>query len=187
MAKLVVLMGAQAVGKMTVGQELSKITDLKLFHNHMTYDIVNEFFSPRTEEGWNLLVKLRHEVLKAVANSGNEGIIFTFAMNFDNLQWVAYMDIWAELFEKNEGSVYFIELETDFEKRIERNRSENRLFHKPSKRNIERSEEGLRFMAQNMRMNTHEGEQYHTNWLKINNTDISAEDAARIIKEKFVL
>jgi len=44
MAKLVIIMGAQAAGKMTVGQELAKITDLKLFHNHMTFDLVSEFF-----------------------------------------------------------------------------------------------------------------------------------------------
>ena len=31
--KLLFLIGDAAVGKMTVGQELMKITDLKLFHN----------------------------------------------------------------------------------------------------------------------------------------------------------
>ena len=36
MAKLIVIMGPQAVGKMTVGQELVKMTGLKLFHNHVT-------------------------------------------------------------------------------------------------------------------------------------------------------
>jgi len=59
--------------------------------------------------------------------------------------------------------------------------------YKPSKRNVERSEEGLRLTAQNMRMNTRESEQYHAKWLKINNTDVSAADAARMIKDKFVL
>ena len=34
--KLVLIIGSNAVGKMTVGQELTKITDLRLFHNHMT-------------------------------------------------------------------------------------------------------------------------------------------------------
>jgi len=187
MTKLIVIMGAQAVGKMTVGQELSHITDFKLFHNHMTLDLVSAFFSPRTEEGWDLLVKIRYEMLSAFARSKHEGIIFTFAMNFDNPQWVTYIDVWAKLFEDNGGSAYFVELEAAFESRLERNRSENRLLHKPSKKNIERSEEGLRFMAQHMRMNTHADEQYHTNWLKINNTNISAKEAARIIKDKFAL
>ena len=32
--KLVLIIGDGAVGKMTVGQELTKITILRLFHNH---------------------------------------------------------------------------------------------------------------------------------------------------------
>ena len=42
--KLVFLIGDAAVGKMTVGQELMKITDLRLFHNHMTIEPVIEIF-----------------------------------------------------------------------------------------------------------------------------------------------
>ena len=40
--KLVFILGDAAVGKMTVGQELMKITDLRLFHNHMTIEPVLE-------------------------------------------------------------------------------------------------------------------------------------------------
>ena len=42
--KLVFIIGDAAVGKMTVGQELMKITDLRLFHNHMTIEPVIEVF-----------------------------------------------------------------------------------------------------------------------------------------------
>ena len=42
--KLVLLFGDAAVGKMTVGQELSKLTPLRLFHNHMTIEPVLEVF-----------------------------------------------------------------------------------------------------------------------------------------------
>lgn len=42
--KLVVIIGAGAVGKMTVGQELAKITDLRLFHNHMGLEMVLDIF-----------------------------------------------------------------------------------------------------------------------------------------------
>ena len=48
--KLVILFGPQAVGKMTVGQELAKQTGLKLFHNHMTIDLVSNFFDYGTVE-----------------------------------------------------------------------------------------------------------------------------------------
>ena len=43
--KLVLIVGDGAVGKMTVGQELMKITDLRLFHNHMTIEHVLEIFN----------------------------------------------------------------------------------------------------------------------------------------------
>ncbi|SCC34198.1 Uncharacterized protein BW664_02852 [Bacillus mycoides] len=42
--KFILIFGPQAVGKMTVGQELAKITDLKLFHNHMKIDLVKYIF-----------------------------------------------------------------------------------------------------------------------------------------------
>ena len=42
--KLVFLIGNGAVGKMTVGQELMKLTGLRLFHNHMTIEPVIEVF-----------------------------------------------------------------------------------------------------------------------------------------------
>ena len=187
MAKLVTIMGPQAVGKMTVGQELARITGLKLFHNHMTFDLVTEFFSPATRQGWDLLCKLRYDVLEAIANSELEGVIFTFAMDFDNSQWLDYMNSLAALFENTGGAAYFVELEADFDERLKRNKSENRLLHMPSKRDVERAEAGLRWMAQHMRMNTYDGELLHSNWLKIYNTNASAAEAAVIIKEKFGL
>ena len=53
MAKLVLLTGPQAVGKMTVGQELAKITGLKLFHNHMTIDLALKFLIIAPKKGKN--------------------------------------------------------------------------------------------------------------------------------------
>ena len=41
---LIILFGPPAVGKMTVGQELSRLTGYPLLHNHMTIDLVTEFF-----------------------------------------------------------------------------------------------------------------------------------------------
>ena len=36
--RLLFIFGAHAAGKMTVGQVLSRITPMKLFHNHMTIE-----------------------------------------------------------------------------------------------------------------------------------------------------
>lgn len=40
--KFILITGPQAVGKMTVGQELEKITNLKLFHNHRPNSLEGE-------------------------------------------------------------------------------------------------------------------------------------------------
>ena len=38
--KLLFMIGNTSVGKMTVGQELTKITDFRLFHNHMSIELI---------------------------------------------------------------------------------------------------------------------------------------------------
>ena len=40
----IIIYGPAAVGKMTVGKELSKLTGYKLFHNHMSIEFVLQFF-----------------------------------------------------------------------------------------------------------------------------------------------
>ncbi|GGA15578.1 hypothetical protein GCM10008018_70410 [Paenibacillus marchantiophytorum] len=41
MMKLIIIFGPQAVGKMTVGHELEKVTGMTVFHNHMTITGLN--------------------------------------------------------------------------------------------------------------------------------------------------
>ena len=51
--RFVLLFGPQAVGKMTVGHDLAKKTGLKLFHNHMTLEMLSPIFD-FGEETWRL-------------------------------------------------------------------------------------------------------------------------------------
>lgn len=88
--KLVLLFGPQAVGKMTVGEELARMTGLKLFHNHMTIELVSNFFSYGTQEGNRLVNLFRWSIFEAVAQSELEGLIFTFVWYFDSPEDWAY-------------------------------------------------------------------------------------------------
>ena len=81
--KLVIIFGPQAMGKMTVGQELEKITKLKLFHNHMTIELVSPFFSYGTPQGKRLVSLFRQEIFEEVAKSDLPGLIFTFVWALD--------------------------------------------------------------------------------------------------------
>jgi hypothetical protein len=185
--KLVLLFGPQAVGKMTVGQELAKITDLKLFHNHMTIDLVSHFFDYGTKEGKKLVSLFRREIFEEVSKSNLYGMIFTYVWAFDMQEDWDYVNEVSRLFESRGGTVYFVELEADVEERLERNKSSNRLEHKPSKRDIEWSEGDLKKSMETYRLNSLEGEIKYSNYIKINNTNLSAAEVAKIIKGKFLL
>ena len=66
--KLVFLFGDAAVGKTTVGQQLTKITDLKLFHNRMSIEPVLEIFG---EFNKTVIREFRESVFKDLQNRTN--------------------------------------------------------------------------------------------------------------------
>jgi hypothetical protein len=184
--KFVLIFGPQAVGKMTVGQELEKITELKLFHNHMTLELLYPFFGFGPET-WRLSNLFRQEIFEAVSKSDLYGMIFTYVWAFDQQRDWDYVDHICSIFESKGGAVYFVELEADFEARLDRNKSPHRLEHKPSKRNIEQSEQNLKHTVEKHRLNSLEGEIRKENYIRINNTNLAAGEVAKIIKDKFRL
>lgn len=184
--KFVLIFGPQAVGKMTVGQELEKITGLKLFHNHMTIELLEPFFG-FSPEMWSLSNQFRTEIFKAIAKGKQEGLIFTYVWAFDQQEDWDYVDNICKLFESKGASVYFIELEANIEERLERNKSPHRLEHKLTKRNVEWSETELKETMKKHRLNSYEGEIEKENFIKINNTNLSPKEVAKQISERFHL
>lgn len=69
--KLIFLIGNAAVGKMTVGQELMKITGLRLFHNHMTIEPVIEIFGDFNVTAINRLREVIFEKFAVFNSYGN--------------------------------------------------------------------------------------------------------------------
>ncbi|WP_079508643.1 AAA family ATPase [Mesobacillus jeotgali] len=185
--KFVLIFGPQAVGKMTVGHELEKITGLKLFHNHMTIDLVNPFFDYGTKEGKSLVGLFREELFKAMAKSDQYGMIFTYVWAFDLQEDWDYVEKVCDLFESEGGTVYFVELEANLDERLVRNRSANRLKHKPSKRNLEWSDKDLVETMDKYRLNSYEGEIQRANYIRINNTDLTAAEVANHVRDHFDL
>lgn len=184
---LVIIFGPQAVGKMTVGHKLEEITGLKLFHNHMTIELVLGFFDYETPEAQYLIKLFRDEIFKAMANSDQSGLIFTVICNFDDLgEWKRIKEI-SEIFSSKGAEVCLVELEADTDTRIERNSTEHRLAHKPSKRDVEWSKSNLLHSVENHRLNSRDGEIKESNYIRINNTNLSPEDAAEMIKNNFTL
>jgi len=184
--KFVLLFGPQAVGKMTVGHELEKSTELKLFHNHMTIELLAPYFG-FNREMWRLVNKFREEIFEAAATSDMYGMIFTYVWGFDLQSDWEYVDKICKIFEDRGVEIFFVELEADLEERVERNKTPHRLEHKPTKRDIARSEQDLRRTMEQHRLNSFEGEIKREHYIKINNTNLTAFEVAEIIKSKFNL
>ena len=182
--KLVFLIGDAAVGKMTVGQELMKITDLRLFHNHMTIEPVIEIFGHFHGKSIN---RIREIIFEEFAASDNYGLIFTYMWAFDQKSDWDYVEHVTDIFRRNGADVYYVELVALQEIRLQRNSTENRLNHKASKRDIERSNERLINQDKSYRCVSNEGEIQFENYMKIDNSNISAEVVASMIKERFDL
>ncbi len=177
--KLVIIVGSGAVGKMTVGQELMKITDLRLFHNHMMIEPVIDIF------GYfhgGVTQKLREIIFEEFLKSDNAGMIFTFLWAFDMPTDREYIMSVAEKFDE----VCCVELIADQSVRIERNKTENRLKNKASKRDLAVSEQRL-LNEERYRLVSNEGEIPFENYLRIDNTNLSPDIVAMMIKEKFDL
>jgi len=184
--KFVLIFGPQAVGKMTVGQELAKLTGLKLFHNHMTIEMLEPLFG-FSPELWELSSLFRKEIFKTIANGDSEGLIFTYVWAFDMEEDWDFVNQTCEIFESRGGTVYFVELKADMVERVKRNKSPHRLKHKATKRNVDWSENELRETMARHRLNSYKDEIKKENYLLIDNTNLGATEVADIISDQFKL
>jgi len=182
--KLLFLIGNAAVGKMTVGQELMKITDLRLFHNHMTIEPVLEIFGYYEE---NIIRRLRYVIFEEFAKSDSYGLIFTCMWAFDCRDDWEFIENVVKIFEPYDTEFYCVELVASKEVRLERNVSENRLKYKASKRDIQAYNKRLVRDDEKWRLESYDGEIPFENYVKIDNTDLLPDVVAGIIKERFDL
>ncbi len=181
---LIVLIGSGAVGKMTVGQELMKITDYRLFHNHHMIEPVIEIFG---KYDGAVVSKLREDIFDAFLKTDYSGLIFTYMWAFDMQSDWDYIKSVTDKFEATGGNVYYVELVADRAVRIERNKTENRLKNKASKRDIAVSEDRMLREETKYRLVSNEGEIPFKNYVKIDNTNLEPSEVALMIKERFAL
>lgn len=178
----VIIIGAQASGKMTIGQELEKISDLTLFHNHDSIDFVTRFL-PMSPEARKLIDTIRFDFFEAFAKA-DRGLIFTVVIDFNDENDLDFLRRIQDVFHSFEREVLFVELETDLEERLRRNTTENRLQHKPWKRNVEWSESDILSTMEYACFNPLQPPKDLVRYVKINNTHLSAKESAEMIWDK---
>ena len=180
--KLLILIGNSAVGKMTVGQELCKITPFRLFHNHVAIEPVLEVFGNFHAPA---IHRIREVIFEEFAKTDAYGLVFTYMWAFDLQSDWDYIAHVKEIFGLTEEDIYHVELIAPQDVRLERNATENRLKHKASKRDIDASNARLIRDDENYRCESLPGELQFQNYLRLENANISPAEAARIIKKTF--
>lgn len=117
--KLIFLHGMPGVGKLTVATELANLTGFRLFHNHLTVDLVLSLF----EFGSKPFVELREQIwldtFAQACDAKLEGLIFTFA--FEKTVRGEFVPNVVKLVESRGGEVDFVNLHCDsaeLEKRL---------------------------------------------------------------------
>lgn len=180
--KFVCIIGDSAVGKMTVGQELERLTNFSLFHNHMSIEIVLDVFKsfhiPAIEA-------IRYAIFDEFMKTDLPGLIVTLQLPFDVPEEITYLDNLLDYFESRGVPSYLVELDSSLEVRLERNKTENRLKHKASKRDIEASEKRLLNASSKHRFISLPGEIKHQHFIQIDNTNLDPTKTAQMITTYF--
>lgn len=184
---LLVIFGPPAVGKMTVGRAVAAAGDFRLFHNHLTIEPLLEIFGYGTPAFTSLNDEFRIRIVEEAA-AADLDLVFTFLWPLDDVDDLATVERYIAPYVDAGKQVVFVELAAPLATRLARNRTEHRLAHKASKRDVEWSDGNVR-EAERLVMNT--GPERRTlaedlldrhRFLRLDNSDLApAEAAAEIL------
>ncbi|MDF2629553.1 MAG: hypothetical protein K0R39_3384, partial [Symbiobacteriaceae bacterium] len=167
----VIIFGPPAVGKMTVGLELQKLTGMPLFHNHMTIEPLLRIFPYGSPPFARLNEEFRTRIFEEAAASDLPGLIFTYVWAFDVAEDKEFLDKVTAIFTAQGAEVCYVELSSPLGERLRRNETELRLSEKPSKRNLDWSRRNVERTDQRYRMNSNGDFPYPDRHLFIDNSN----------------
>ena len=175
--QLIFLHGLPGVGKLTVARELAALTGFRLFHNHLTVDLVESLF----EFGSQPFVELRETVWLAAFNqaaeAGLDGLIFTFA--YDRTVRGSFIGNVRNIIESRGGEVLFVELKCSSQE------LERRVAH-PSRQKFGKLT-SLEQFHELSAAGAFVDPGIPAERLVVETTEVSASDAAKLIAEKLGL
>jgi hypothetical protein len=108
---LVFIYGTPGVGKLTTARALAALTGIRLFHNHLSFDLVKAVFDFPTPAFARLAETVRLATFEAAARERLPGLIFTcvYAAGEDD----AFVDETVAVVGRHGGEVAFVRLVCD--------------------------------------------------------------------------
>jgi hypothetical protein len=187
------IFGPPAVGKMTVGHELTKLTGFRLFHNHMTIEPLLEIFDFGSPSFGRLVDEFRRRILEEAVATGVPGLVFTFVWDLETPESRDLVASYAGIAEAGGWRVSYVELDATLEERLVRNETPFRLEQKRSKRDLDFSRGNVQDLETRWVMSTGvtptPGEDHlrKSGWLRIDSTELEAAEVARRIADELGL
>ncbi|MDP2925294.1 MAG: AAA family ATPase [Nanoarchaeota archaeon] len=174
--KLVYIYGPPAAGKLSVAKQLAKITEFRLFHNHLTADYVSSIFPSKDKKSNKIKWKIATEMLELAAKHKVGGVIFTKVYDNNDKNLIKEL---INILKRSDGKILFVKLYCDTKKLYERVTNKSRkAFDKI------RSTKDLKNILE-------KEDKYGTlpfkKTLVINNTNLSPKKCAKKIKEYYSL
>lgn len=154
--RFLLLTGPPAVGKMTIGRRIAATSDFRLFHNHHTIEPLLEVFGYGTPPFTTLDLEFRRRVIEVAAGAGLD-LIFTVVWDFAAPGDTRYVEDITEPYREVGAPVRVAELLAPLSVRLARNHGQDRLDAKPSKRDLEWSDQNLRDLEHHVLDSTDDG------------------------------
>jgi cytidylate kinase len=122
--KLIVLYGPPAAGKYTIAKALAERLGFKLFHNHLTIDLLKSVLPFGTPDFFRLSQKIRLEIFEEAAKQKVEGIIFTkvYEKDVDD----SFIQQMIDVIESSGGHIVFVQIYCEKETLLKRVGEESR-------------------------------------------------------------
>ncbi len=177
------IFGPPAVGKMTVGQELARLTGYKLLCNAMPADLLIDIFPREAPAFGTLLSEFQTRIVEEAARAGID-LIHTAVWALDSVADTASMRARQEAAARHGAAVHLVELCAPLDVRLERNRHEDRARQKPKQQQT-LTDEILNELETRWRMNSMGELDRHPRYIRIDNSTVPAEDAAWRICQAF--
>jgi len=109
--KLVVIYGAPGVGKLTTALALGNLTGFRVFHNHLSFNLVRAIFDFPSPPFLDLMQTIRLATFEAAARERLPGLVFTFV--YANPGDDAFVRRMTETVERHGGEMLFARLTCD--------------------------------------------------------------------------
>lgn len=173
--KLVIIYGTPAVGKYTVAKELSKLTEYRLLHNHLSLDLVSSVLDYNNKNFWKTVGDVREIVLRDALKEVSV-ILTTCYTRGDSDPFIKRL---IKIAKSCKAQVYFINLYCNEKELFKRVKEDSR-----KKFGKLRSVQKLR---KNLRNYGAKDSIPFVKSLRIDNTNLSAKKTAELIKKYYKL